>query len=234
LKILAKNAARPWGFTLIELLTVIAIIAVLATLLTSALSTAKRKARQTVSVGNLRQIAIALNLYQDDHRKRPLTFASLVQENLLVQRSLVCAEDKLTGNWAGLIEDSSSLGYSRTPIIGDKSESAAPTEVAHSYFKAFDTTDDVWDRIEANPMAGVSACQLHGVGRQSLEMTPSISAYQGLVLRALKDSSVVTRQVFWQESSMDKNGVAPPGGPVSSFVPPAGPSDLPFFLDDAQ
>ena len=94
---------------MIELLTVIAIIGVLATLLTSALSTAKRKAHQTVSISNLRQIALALNLYQDDHRKRPALFASLVREKLLTERALVCAEDKLTGNWAGLIEDVNTL-----------------------------------------------------------------------------------------------------------------------------
>jgi prepilin-type N-terminal cleavage/methylation domain-containing protein len=240
LKISAKNAARPWGFTLIELLTVIAIIAVLATLLSSALSSAKRKARQTVSISNLRQISLALNLYQDDHRKRPPTYAALVRERDLTEKSLLCAEDKLTGNWAGLIESANGqMNYSRAPETG-VSDPSEVVEIPHSYFKAFNASDEVWQKIENNPQAGIAACQLHGVGRQSADVAPSLTAYQGLVLRALKDTTVVTRQVFWQSTasaSTDKNNGGQ--GPVNSLVPaspvsPATPSDLPLFLDDAQ
>jgi prepilin-type N-terminal cleavage/methylation domain-containing protein len=234
LKLRSKNAARPWGFTLIELLTVIAIIGVLATLLTSALSTAKRKARQTASISNLRQIAMALNMYQDDHRRRPPSFAAMVREKLLTEKALICAEDKLTGNWAGLIEDSSSLSFSRVPSTGGETETLPIPEVAHSYFKAFDVADDVWDKIEANPMAGVAACQLHGFGRQSRDVAPSLTAYQGLVLRALKDTSVVSRQVFWQGNSADKSAAPSAGGGVSSFMPSPAQSDLPLFLDENQ
>jgi len=226
---IAKNAARPWGFTLIELLTVVAIIAVLATLLSSALSTARRKARQSVSIGNLRQIALAFNMYQDDHRKRPTTFAMMVQEKLLTEKSLICAEDKLVGNWAGLIEDAASFNANgnKSSFIGNATDSAV-SEVAHSYFKAFDVTDETWDQIEKSPLAGIAACQLHGIGRQSPDSPPSLQAYQGLVLRALKDTSVVTRQVFWQQTATtDKSGFAP------SLVAPA-ISDLPLFLDDPQ
>ena len=233
MKVVAKNAARPWGFTLVELLTVIAIIGVLATLLTSALSTAKRKARQTVSISNLRQIALALNIYQDDHGKRPLLFASLVREKYLIERALLCAEDKLSGNWAGIIEDVNLASDPRSQFNGESGEPPV-AEIPHSYFKAFDSSDEVWQQIEQNPLAGVAACQLHGVGRQRPDTTPSIDAYHGLVLRALKDSTVVSRQVFWQMATGDKNasGAAPP----TSFFGPASASqpDLPLFLDSAQ
>ncbi len=228
LKIEAKNAARPLGFTLIELLTVVAIIAVLATLLSSALSTAKRKARQSVSVGNLRQIALAFNMYQDDHRKRPANFAAMVQEKLLTEKSLICAEDKLTGNWAGLIEDAASFNGNKSAFVGNAADNSVVPEVPHSYFKAFDVSDETWDQIEKSPLAGIAACQLHGIGRQSVDVAPSLQAYQGLVLRALKDTSVVTRQVFWQQTAnADKSGFAP------SVVTQA-PSDLPLFLDETQ
>jgi prepilin-type N-terminal cleavage/methylation domain-containing protein len=227
LKIKAKNAARPWGFTLIELLTVVAIIAVLATLLSSALSTAKRKARQSVSIGNLRQIALAFNMYQDDHRKRPATFAAMVQEKVLTPKSLLCAEDK-TANWAGLIEDAASFNFANKSLFpGSGSETLAPSELPHSYFKAFDAPDETWEQIEKSPLAGIAACQLHGIGRQSPDTAPSLLAYQGLVLRALKDTSVVTRQVFWQQTAnQDKSGFAP------SLVATPAPSDLPLFLDE--
>jgi type II secretory pathway pseudopilin PulG len=213
---------------------------VLATLLLSALSTAKRKARQTVSVGNLRQIGLAFNMYADDHRKRPWGYAPMIQEKYLTTNSLLCAEDKLTGNWAGIIENSTSA---RTTTDGSSVTFIGP-DVPHSYFRSFALADEVWDRIDKDPLAGIAACQLHGIGRQSLDTTPSLYAYQGLVFRGLKDTSVVKRQVFWAATTTasggDKNSFA--GGGISTAAPTtsadasggATPADLPLFLDNAQ
>jgi len=54
------------GFTLIELLVVIAIIAILAAILFPVFSRAREKARQSSCASNLRQLALASQMYADD------------------------------------------------------------------------------------------------------------------------------------------------------------------------
>jgi type II secretory pathway pseudopilin PulG len=211
---------------LIELLTVIAIIAVLATLLGATLGSAKRKARKTASISNLRQIALAVNMYADDQHKRPSGYAALVSQKYLQARSLICAEDRTFQNWAGLIETPSAEAVAIGP--GDFLPGRSLTEPAHSYFKSFHLGHDEWEPIERDPLGGVAACVLHGIGRQERETAPQLGAYQGLILRALKDGSVISRQLYWDEVSVNAFP-GRPSGPDSSFA--GGPPTARLFLD---
>ena len=219
-----------------ELLTVIAIIAVLATLISATLVNAQRKSRKALSTSNLRQIALAFNLYVDDHQKRPISYRQLVATKNLTERILLCPEDKIVQNWAGVLESrdlgriSPEAGVS-APSRPDEYPQLPQPDLPHSYFKSFDFIDDTWQKIERSTMAGIAACQLHGIGRQSRDKEPEISDYQGLVLRALKDGSVVARQIFWGENTFDSS-INP--GTAESTNTFGASSQLPLFLDPTE
>ena len=64
-----RSPRRDTYFTLIELLVVVAIISILASMLLPALTAARERARMAVCMGNMKQIAMATNLYLSDSQE---------------------------------------------------------------------------------------------------------------------------------------------------------------------
>jgi prepilin-type N-terminal cleavage/methylation domain-containing protein len=230
------------GFTLIELLTVIAIIAVLATLLASTLGAAKKKGRLARCTSNLHQIALAMNMYLDDHEKRPPTFDALLEGKYLGGREVLpCPEDK-TGKWGNLVNvnattlPNSSLVASIDASRGPAAPETTTEPVPFSYLHPLGWDDEAWNRLlKSGSGAGLVSCQLHGLGKANLE-APSIRDFEGTVLRGQRDTAVVRRKVFWDAPAdpaapTDNKGFTTttsltPPSPVSANYP------WPFFADE--
>jgi prepilin-type N-terminal cleavage/methylation domain-containing protein len=76
------------GFTLVELLVVIAVIALLMGILLPALNVAREQGRRTACLSNMRQVGLALTLYQADYEYTPPKTQAVCQSRLAGQ----CAE----------------------------------------------------------------------------------------------------------------------------------------------
>lgn len=103
------------AFTLIELVVSIAVIALLMGLLLPALGGARDSARQTLCASNVRQLALANDLYAGDHAERFAPGAADMLANL----------HRWHGSRASPSAPFTSLGGALTPYLG--SDDAAPT-----------------------------------------------------------------------------------------------------------
>jgi len=93
-----RTAARVRGFTLLELLVVIGIIALLTGILLPVVTSVTARARQTKCKSNLRQFAVAINVYRADHRGRnPDWLSNLYPEYIDTKEIYICPADSSRG-----------------------------------------------------------------------------------------------------------------------------------------
>lgn len=98
-RFLRRYAGDPaGGFTLMELLVVIVIIVLLAALILPAVHKSREKSRQANCMNNLRQFAIAINLYRQEHDfENPPWLSSLYPRYIHNEKTYICKTDKSDG-----------------------------------------------------------------------------------------------------------------------------------------
>ncbi len=146
------------GFTLIELLVVIAIIAILAAILFPVFARAREKARQTSCLSNLKQIALAAQMYESDYDERTASYSShpaaastysyreMLEPYLKNDQISICPSDAATNPWSygpnitGVTSNGSTghgylYCYRKIATIQAPSEGAMFMDTAGSYFR---------------------------------------------------------------------------------------------------
>jgi prepilin-type N-terminal cleavage/methylation domain-containing protein/prepilin-type processing-associated H-X9-DG protein len=165
------------GFTLIELLVVIAIIAILAAILFPVFAQARKAARKTTCLNNVKQITLGIMMYTQDydevypaaqwHMELP-TWASPTYQRvqLLVQPYIknvqvgICPEDTAVYTWAG---QNMSYGYhgpsgwNQNTDTTAMAHSTANTIVGRS-MAAIDQPASTWMLIDLWPFTHTVQC----------------------------------------------------------------------------
>jgi prepilin-type N-terminal cleavage/methylation domain-containing protein len=218
-----RPASAAPGFTLIELLTVIAIIGILATLLLSSLARVRVKSQETVCAGNLRQIGLGIELYQDETGRRPRSFTRLSTKPSWLGNTNIffCPTDKTpqklssNGNsngktnsyplgWGNLVNSQQEPLWAKSGVAPDEGSWDAELKetaetIGFSYLHCLFWQHDAWAALAAIPgnQGGMVACELHGVQAHP-HPTWSQSTfrdYEGRSFRVQRDAAVVRRRI---------------------------------------
>ena len=242
-----KVRAAVAAFTVVELLTVVAIVAVIATLLSSAAAGARRRSNQVVCRNNLRQVAMAVEMYQDETTRRPRSLTRLTTRPSLIPAAKVlqCPSDpglRVRGEGTERSLWGNRVNGSQEPFVGrvvSPEEGSWENEVreiservSFSYLHPLSWRREAWLKLLQGKggQVGTVACQLHGVRSPSPGHRP-FTEFEGQTLRGQRDGSVVGRKIFRVEPVV--NGVVASGVPTQAYAAPvAGALTVPFNDDD--
>lgn len=179
------------GFTLIELLVVIAIVAVIAAVLLPAVVLSTRRAHETNCVNNLRQIGVALSLYEQDYETMPKHGAFLWGSNYIKTPKVLLCDDDQSGDWAHKSWPETYPGVTKPHT---------PT----SYLYALDHVPGIWEEmVKRDSKVGIVACQVHGERRLRYDEPV---AYEGKMLRLRLDGGVSLGRCK-PVKTQEKNGI---------------------------
>ena len=241
-----RAGIRVRAFTLIELLTVLGIVGVLATLTISAMANAKIRSQQVVCLGNLHQVAVAVETYSDDTGKRPRSVSRLTLRPswLANRKSLLCPADpgwirgqtaatgtnQAWGNLANASQEPWPTSELRDPESGSWQAEIQEKEerVAFSYLHPLGWPKAAWQKLAGQGnQVGTAVCQLHGVRMPPGNTTTDQRAYmnfEGRTFRAQRDGSVVRRKIF-------RNPIASGAIPNTTALPRAPDYPWEFYTD---
>jgi len=144
-----RSQTKRRAFTLIELLVVVAIICILAGLLLPAVHKAREKARQSDCTNNLRQFAVAILLYRQEHDfQDPPWLSSLYPSYIPTKKVYICKSDQSKGSHGS---KPGTDGKLIDPVLGNNAEAFEETDdgfngaTACSYMYEFCAAECSWD-----------------------------------------------------------------------------------------
>lgn len=174
---------RRAGFTLLEILLVVVIVALLAAILLPVVSMAKRYSSRGVCIEQLRQIGVAVAMYEADNQTLPRNLDELREAQVAGIKSIaLCPSD---------------------PVKGFSSRFDACRKKPHNFPQTYETMLD-WipemaDRLKAaDPNHGVAVCRVHGDRAPSYALGMrqfcdyAWHMFEGPLLRLRRDGSVQT------------------------------------------
>ena len=177
-----QDYPRKGAFTLIELLVVIAIIAILAAMLLPALSKARKAARSSTCLSNLKQLGMAIQLYAGDN------------DDVIVNGKV----KKVSGIWAY------QTGW-QAFISGNGGVQAEPTGVYGVFYRPGDMDPPNYKSVFICPEAGAAEFDTTVANRYYYWWSGSYTA-NGYLMPDLTSSTEACRRQFQMGSVAQPSG----------------------------
>lgn len=147
---------------MIELLVVIAVIAVLAAILFPALASAKKKAKEPVDISNMRQLYMAICMYEDDYENTSPASLGLVASYVNAPQLFASPGDVLRTPYP----DNLWPAHALMPCEGGTSL----FKISYAYLKSFPPNDENaerWNLLRNNSQIGILGSPWSGVPQSS-------------------------------------------------------------------